>query len=146
MTRITSMDLAPFLRTTIGMDQVFNRIVQQIDTSASQTYPPYNIIKTGENNMEVQLAVAGFSQKDIEVKVHENTLIIAGEKQPEVWPDTYEYVYQGIGSRRFMRSFPMGEDCEVLGAELKDGILTVKLERIIPESKKPKSIAITYVS
>ena len=75
MTRITSMDLAPFLRTTIGMDQVFNRIVQQMDTSASQTYPPYNIIKTGENNMEVQLAVAGFSQKDIEVKVHENTSV-----------------------------------------------------------------------
>ena len=146
MTRITAMDLSPFYRSSLGMDRVFDRIVQQIDSASSQTYPPYNILKTGENTVEVEVAVAGFTQGEIEVKVQEDTLVITGEKEPEVMPEHYEYTYHGISSRRFIRTFPMAEHVEVLSAMIKDGILTIKLERIIPESKKPKSIAITYES
>jgi len=146
MTRITAMDLSPFYRSTLGMDRVFDRIVQQIDAASSQTYPPYNILKTGDNTVEVQLAIAGFTQGEVEVKVQEDTLVITGEKEPEVMPENYEYTYHGISSRRFIRTFPMAEHVEVLGAIIKDGILTIRLERIIPESKKPKSIAITYES
>jgi len=129
------------------MDRVFERIIQQIDSASTQNYPPYNILKTGDNTVEVQVAVAGFSPGEIDVKVQEDTLIITGEKYATDTTEIhYEYIYQGIGSRKFIRTFPMSENVEVLGALVKDGILTIKLERIIPESKKPKSIAITYES
>jgi molecular chaperone IbpA len=147
MTRITAMDLTPFYRNTLGMDRVFEKIIQQIDSASTQNYPPYNILKTGDETVEVQVAVAGFSSGEIDVKVQEDTLVITGEKYATDATGTHhEYIHQGISSRRFIRAFPMAENVEVLAAVVKDGILTVKLERIVPESKKPKSIAITYES
>ena len=147
MTRITAMDLSPFYRNSLGMDHLFERIVNQIDLASTQTYPPYNILKTGDDTVEVQVAVAGFTPGDIEVTVKEDTLIIIGEKITlEELPENYEYLHRGISGRKFIRTFPMTEYVEVLGAIVKDGILTVKLERIVPENKKPKSIAIVYES
>jgi len=147
MTRITAMDLTPFYRNSLGMDRVFERIIQQIDATSTQNYPPYNILKTGDETVEVQVAVAGFSAGEIDVKVQEDTLIITGEKYATTATGTHhEYIHHGISSRKFIRTFPMSENVEVLGATVRDGILTISLERIIPESKKPKSIAITYES
>jgi molecular chaperone IbpA len=146
MTRITAMDLTPFYRNSLGMDHVFERIINQIDSASTQNYPPYNIIKTGEDTVEVQVAVAGFSPGEIEVKVQEDTLVITGEKYATDSATAIEYIHHGISNRRFIRTFPMSEHVEVLGALVKDGILTIKLERIVPEGKKPKSIAITYES
>jgi len=146
MTRLTSMDLSPFYRNSIGVDRLFDRLINQIDTTASTNYPPYNIVKTGENTFEVQVAVAGFSQGEIEISVKDGDLIITGEKLSTELPDGHEYTHQGISARRFVRSFSLADYVEVDSAVARDGILTVKLERHIPEAMKPKTIAITYVN
>ena len=143
MTKITAFDLSPFYRNAIGVDRLFDRIVNQIDHAASTNYPPYNIVETGENTYEVQVAVAGFSQGDLEITVKDGELIITGEKS-ETLPEGHVVRHHGISARKFIRTFSLGDYVEVQSATSKDGILTVKLERIIPESAKPKTIAITY--
>ena len=143
MTKITSFDLTPFYRNAIGVDRLFDRITQQIDHAAGTNYPPYNIVETGENTYEVQVAVAGFTQGEVEISVKNGELIITGEKT-ESLAEGHIYRHQGISARKFIRTFSLGDYVEVQSATSKDGILTVKLERIIPESAKPKTIAITY--
>lgn len=144
MTKITSFDLTPFYRNTVGIDRLFDRITQQIDHAAGTNYPPYNIVETGENTYEVQVAVAGFTQGEVEIAVKNSELIITGEKSEHDLPEGHVYRHQGISARKFIRTFSLGDYVEVQSATSKDGILTVKLERIVPESAKPKTIAITY--
>jgi molecular chaperone IbpA len=146
MTRLTSLDLSPFYRNSVGVDRLFDRLINQIDTASSTNYPPYNILKTGENTFEVQVAVAGFSQGEIEVSVKDGNLIISGEKLNTELPEGHEYTHQGISARRFVRSFSLADYVEVESAVAQDGILTVKLERHVPEAMKPKTIAITYAN
>jgi molecular chaperone IbpA len=147
MTKITAMDLSPFYRNSIGVDRLFGRIMDQIDhASGSTNYPPYNILKTGDDTFEIQVAVAGFVHGEIEVSVKDGELIITGEKQPETLLVGTEYLHQGISARRFVRTFTMADYVEVVSAECKDGILTVQLERRVPEAAKPKTIAITYTN
>ena len=145
MTKITSFDLTPFYRNTIGVDRLFDRITQQIDHAAGTNYPPYNIVETGENLYEIQVAVAGFTQGEVSINVKDGELIITGEKTEEI-PEGHIYRHQGISARKFIRTFSLADHVEVREAVSKDGILTVKLERIIPESAKPKTIAITYAN
>ena len=144
MTKITSFDITPFYRNAIGVDRLFDRIVNQIDHAATN-YPPYNIVETGENTYEVQVAVAGFNQGDLEIIVKDGELIITGEKT-ETTPEGYIFRHQGISARKFIRTFSLGDHVEVKDAVAKDGILSVKLERVIPDSAKPKTIAINYSS
>jgi molecular chaperone IbpA len=144
MTKITAFDLSPFYRTSIGVDRLFDRIVSQIDSAANNNYPPFNIVKTGEHTFELQLAVAGFTQGEMDITVTDGTITIVGEKTVTALPEGHEYFHHGISARRFVRSWPLGEYVEVNDAIVKDGILTVRLEQIVPESAKPKSIAITY--
>jgi len=146
MTKLTALDLTPFYRNSIGVDRLFDRLIGQIDHASSQNYPPYNIVKTGENTFEVQVAVAGFSQGEIEINVKDGDLVITGEKINTELPAGHEYTHQGISARRFVRSFSLADYVEVESAIAKDGILTVKLERHIPEAMKPKTIAITYAN
>ena len=107
-------------------------------------FSPYNILKTGDNTVEVQVAVAGFTQGEVEIAVKNGELIITGEKSEHDLPEGHVYRHQGISARKFIRTFSLGDYVEVQSATSKDGILTVKLERIVPESAKPKTIAITY--
>jgi molecular chaperone IbpA len=93
----------------------------------------------------VQVAVAGFGQGDVEVNVNDGNLVISGEKQPEAQIVGTEYLYQGISARRFVRTFSLADYVEVVDATSRDGILTVRLERKLPEAMKPKAIAISYV-
>ena len=146
MTKITTLDLNPFYRNSIGVDRLFDRMMHQIDTAASSTtnYPPYNIVKTGESTYEIQVAVAGFTQGEVTVNVNDGQLVITGEKATTDLPEGYAYEYQGISARRFIRTFTLADYVEVTDAASKDGILTVSLERQIPEAMKPKTIAITY--
>ena len=144
MTKITTMDLNPFYRNSIGADRLFDRILNQIDTAGNTNYPPYNIVRRGDDHFEVQVAVAGFSQGEIQIEVRDGNLVITGEKLDAL--DEVEYLYHGISARRFVRSFSLAEYVEVLDAIVKDGILAIQLERRIPEAMKPKTIAITYKS
>jgi molecular chaperone IbpA len=143
MTKITAVDLSPLYRNAIGVDRLFDRIVNQMDHAAATNYPPYNIVETGENTYEVQVAVAGFSQGDLEITVKDGELIITGAKT-DTLPEGHIVRHHGISARKFIRTFSLGDYVEVRTAIARDGILTVKLERIVPESAKPKTIAITY--
>jgi molecular chaperone IbpA len=146
MTKITAFDLTPFYRNAIGVDRLFDRITSQIDHAAGNNYPPYNIVETGDNTFELQLAVAGFTQGEIDVSTRDGDVLITGEKINDPLSAGHVYRHQGISNRKFMRSWTMGEYVEVLDAIVKDGILTVRFERLIPEAIKPKSIAITYAN
>ena len=148
MTKITTLDLNPFYRNAIGVDELFNRIVNQIDqhSNDSTNYPPYNIIKTGEDTFEVQVAIAGFNEGEINIEVRDNNLIVTGEKLDKELPEGYEYTHKGISARNFLRTFSLADYVEVITATSKNGILSVSLERKVPEAMKPKTIAITYES
>ena len=145
MTKLTTLDLTPFYRNSIGIDRLFDRIVNQIDSAASTNYPPYDIVRTGDETYEIRVAVAGFVQADIDVEFNNGTLIVKGEKATEQGAEV-EYLHHGISGRSFIRTFSVAEYVEVKDAVLADGILTVKLERLVPESQKPKKIAVSYQS
>jgi molecular chaperone IbpA len=146
MTKITALDLSPFYRNSIGVDRLFGRIMDQIDHSSNTNYPPYNILKTGDDTFEIQVAVAGFAPGEIDVQVKDGELIITGEQQLQDTSVAVEYLHQGISARRFLRTFTLADYVEVTSAISRDGILTVMLERHIPEAMKPKTIAISYES
>jgi molecular chaperone IbpA len=143
MTRLTHLDLAPFYRNSIGVDRLFDRITSQIDSAATGgNYPPYDIVRTSDDSYEIRVAVAGFSQGEIDVTFHDGQLVITGERQRE--EPLYEYLHHGISARKFARTFSLADYVEVQSATTKDGILTVYLQRIVPENAKPKKIAITH--
>ena len=144
MTKLTSLDLTPFYRQAIGIDSLFDRLMHNIDVASSQAnnYPPYNIIKTGEDSYEIQIAVAGFAEGEVEINFHEGQLVITGEKNTD--DSETQYLHRGISARKFIRTFQLSDYVEVREAGMKDGILTVSLQRIVPEEMKPKRIAITY--
>lgn len=104
-----------------------------------ETYPPYNVIKIDDETYRVDLALAGFDKKDIDVTVDNGTLIVKGEIATE---ESGEALHKGIATRKFTRSFALGEFMEVTSAEFKNGMLAVTVERIVPEEKKPKTIKI----
>ena len=146
MTKITSFDLTPFYRSTVGIDNLFDRITRNIDMAANAgNYPPYNIVKTGEETYEIQIAAAGFRQDEITVEVKDGQLVVQGSHDPTAGT-AVEYLHHGISNRAFIRSFSLSDYVEVKTAVMKDGILTVKLEREIPEAMKPKKISIEYQS
>jgi len=120
----------------------FNRELGRLNTAHktnSQTYPPYDLLKLDEDTYRISLAVAGFSREDINISVDNGTLIIKGEIVEVI---DAEVVHKGIAGRKFVRSFALGEYMEVTGAEMKDGMLHINVDRIIPEDKKPKTIEI----
>jgi molecular chaperone IbpA len=142
MTKITSFDLAPFYRNTVGIDRLFDRITRQIDAAATGNYPPYDIVVTGDNTYEIRVAAAGFRLEEIEVEYHEGQLTVTGahaDAQINV-----EYLHHGISNRSWVRSWTLADYVEVRAAVMKDGILTIQLERIVPEAMKPRKIAISY--
>jgi molecular chaperone IbpA len=144
MTKITSFDLIPLYRNTVGMDRLFDRIVNQIDAAASAgNYPPYDIIRVSDDRYEIRVAAAGFRQGEIEVEFHEGRLTITGTHDAEMQPEL-DYLHHGISNRGWTRQFTLADYVEVKSATMTDGILTVQLERQVPESLKPKKIEISY--
>ena len=121
----------------VGFDRLFDQLAS--NSRVTTSYPPYDIIKDDDYNFKIEMALAGFSKKDIEVEVAENVLTIKSVKENE--HDT-KNVYKGISYRKFTREFTIADDIEVKDAKLEDGLLTILLERIIPEEKKPKLIKI----
>jgi molecular chaperone IbpA len=120
----------------------FNRELGRLNTAHktnSQTYPPYDLLKLDEDTYRISLAVAGFSRENIDISVDKGTLIIKGEIVEVI---DAEVVHKGIAGRKFVRSFALGEYMEVTGAEMKDGMLHINVDRVIPEDKKPKTIEI----
>ncbi|MBB22303.1 MAG: heat-shock protein [Roseibacillus sp.] len=132
---------------TIGFDNIFDHFENMFDgdvmTIPQVNYPPYNIVRTGDNTYDIELALAGFSKDDINVEYENNVLTVKSiKKADEKDEQANGVIHRGISKRMFTKSFTVADDVEVNGAELKDGLLKVSLERIIPESKKPRTIKI----
>ena len=128
---------------SVGFDDVFNHFESMFDYDMINVsnYPPYNIVKTGDNKYDVEVALAGFNKKDINVSV-ENGMLTIESKEDKSKDKDGEVIHKGISKRYFKKSFTISDDVEVKGAELKDGMLRVSMEKIIPESKKLKTIDI----
>lgn len=127
----------------VGFDTMLEDLIRL--TSAQQTnYPPYNLIKTADNQFSIEIAVAGFKEGEIEVSMEKNMLTIKGSKKDGI-PENFEYLHRGISLRNFERTFPLAEHIEVHGALVRDGMLVIDLVRVVPEEHKPKTIAISYV-
>ena len=124
----------------IGFDNLLNTVNKALAKPVNHTnYPPYNVVKTEENWFELQLAIAGFKDDDLNIEIKDGVLSIKGNKVEE---DTNDYIHKGISARSFHRTFTLADTIIVRAADLKDGILTIELENVIPEEKKPRKIEI----
>src|SRR5215210_4446851 len=141
-----TFDLAPLYRSTVGFDRMFSLFDQVAGHDGAPGYPPYNIERTGENDYRITIAVAGFSEADLNIEAKENTLTIRGEKQVKNDEKKGETLYQGIAARTFERVFQLADFVQVKGAALENGLLHVDLVREIPEAKKPRAIPIASSS
>lgn len=145
MTNLTlrSLDIPSIHKFAVGFDQVFDELLRQTAGSNSANYPPYNVVKHTDDKFSIELAVAGFKEGDIDITVEQNQLSVKGNKAIEL-NEGVEYLHRGISARNFHRTWTLADHVEVIGASVQDGILTVTLERQIPEEQKPKKIAISY--
>jgi len=127
---------------SVGFDDMFDHFESMFDVP-TVNYPPYNLVKTGDNKFNIEIALAGFNKKDIKI-TSENGMLTIESKQDEKSKDTKdgEVIHKGISKRYFKRSFTIADDVEIKGAELKDGLLKVSMEKIIPDAKKLKTITI----
>ena len=135
------IEFAPFYRSAIGFDRLFNMLDQATGFDNESTYPPYNIERTGENAYRITLAVAGFTSEDLKLEVKEQTLTVSGEKAAETSEKTY--LHRGIAARAFERRYQLADHVDVTGANFENGLLHIDLVRNVPESKKPRAIAIS---
>ena len=144
--QIHTLDLPTFVnqihRQAIGFDTLFEQLNRNFANSKSDNYPPHNVVRLDDSHYVIEVAVAGFAEDEIDVELKDNVLTVRGEQaKPEA---EVEYLHKGISARNFTRTFPLAEHIEVRGATVKNGILAIALEQIVPEEDKPKKIAITF--
>ena len=137
-----NIDLSPLYRSFIGSDHLANLVDAASRTEKQSTYPPYNIELLGEDNYRVTMAVAGFSQDNINIEVQENTLTVSGKVETSDSDKKREFLHKGISERNFERKFQLGDHVEVTGADMEHGLLHIDMKRVIPEAKKPQMIEI----
>ena len=130
-------DFSPYFRSTVGFDHLFDMLEHAAD--AGNGYPPYNIERTDETHYRISVAVAGFAEKDLNVEVRDGVLTLTGKREES---EKQNYLHQGIAGRAFERRFQLAEHVEVRAAKLENGLLHIDLERVVPEEKKPRRIAI----
>lgn len=141
--KISTLDLPSLQRFGIGFDQMFEELNRTFANSPQpQGYPPYNVVRHDDDNYEIQVAVAGFDKDEITVEVDQNQLNIKG-KRSEAEDEEITYLHRGLAARDFTRSFTLAEHIEVGEGRIKNGVLKVGLKRVIPESLKPRILAIT---
>ncbi len=134
-----NVDFAPLYRNAIGFDRLLNLMEANGAKNSSAGYPPYNIEQKDDNHYRITMAVAGFSEQQLDITQNENMLVVRGERQEE---EGKNYVYQGIAERDFERKFQLADYVKVIGATMENGLLHVDLEREIPEAMQPRKIAI----
>ena len=137
VTKFRTLD--PFMRYSVGFDRLFNEL-ENMSQTTTQNYPPYNVIRGTNNDYRIEIAVSGFTEKELNVEVKEDTLTVSGVK--EEIHDVNNYLHKGIAKRDFDRTFTLNADIVVNGASLTDGMLVIELEHVIPEEKKPRTIGI----
>ena len=140
MTRLTTLDLPSFHRSTVGFDRLFNELDRQFANSQSQGYPPYNIAQINEDEFMITLAVAGFGMDNLDITKDGNILRVEGTSPKG--GEHVNYLHKGIGERNFRREFTLADHVEVESAGLEHGMLNIHLKREVPEELQPKKIAI----
>ena len=136
-----TLDLSPLFRSTVGfdrLDKLFDAAFR--DAAREVSYPPYNIVKTGENAYRVSMAVAGFGEKELDITQHENVLIVKGQLQDQ--EKEVQYLHRGIAQRAFEHRFQLADHVKVVGARLSNGLLDIELVREVPEAMKPRKIEV----
>ena len=136
-----TIDYSPFYRATVGFDRVFNLLDSVAGQASTNGYPPYNIEKSGDNDYRIVMAVAGFAEAELNVTHKENELLVTGQTSAE-GQDEKQYLYRGIAGRNFERRFQLADHVKVVGAKLANGLLTIELQREIPEEKKARAIPV----
>ncbi|MEL6258465.1 MAG: Hsp20 family protein [Pseudomonadota bacterium] len=140
---MNTIDLSPLYRTVVGFDRLANMIDNAQRLDGAQGYPPYNIERISEDGFQIELAVAGFTEDDLDIELKEGLLTVTGKKaQPEGDAPEREFLHRGIAERSFVRRFQLADHVLVRGADLSHGLLRIALEREIPEAKKPRKILI----
>ncbi|MGF9566743.1 Hsp20 family protein [Neorhizobium sp. BT27B] len=135
----TELDFAPLYRSSIGFDRVFNLLSNTQRLNAIDTWPAYDIVKTGEDDYRITMAVAGFGEGDLDITQERNVLVIKGGRAEELQG---EYLHRGIAGRSFERKFELADHVRVEGADLRHGLLTISLKREVPEAMKPRKVEI----
>ena len=139
---LRSLDIPSIHRFGIGFDSLIDELFRA-NQQASTNYPPYNVVKLGEDSFAIEIAVAGFKEGDLTIEVEKNQLLVKGDQSVNI-DQPIEYLHRGISSRSFARTWTLADHVEVKGASVNNGILTISLERIVPEEQKPKNIAINF--
>lgn len=139
----TALSLHPVFRSSVGFDR-FNDLFETLASEQhnKSSYPPYNIVKTSENDYKIEVALAGYKENEISICYESDTLTVSGKKHKSDETDSTKYLHRGIAERNFERSFRLDDNMKVNNASLTDGLLTISVERIIPEEKKPQLITI----
>lgn len=140
-----SFDFSPLFRSTVGFDQLA-RVMDNLAAEPAPGYPPYNIEVTGEDSYRITMAVAGFSEDDLDVQVHQNKLVISGRIEKSEDAEERKFLHRGIAERAFERQFSLADHINVVSAKLENGLLHVELVREIPEAMKPRTIRISAKS
>lgn len=143
MNQLARFDTSALNRALLGFDDLFNNFEQRFANQIKNNYPPYNILKRDEDSYELQIAVTGFDPADIVVEIDQNQLIVKGSKVDSDAESNVEYLYQGLASRDFIRTWTLAEHMEVEKGSIKNGVLTIGIKRVIPESLKPRVLSIT---
>ena len=133
----SAFDIGNFRRSSVGFDRLFDML--ENSNFGGENYPPFDLIKVDDNRYRIEVAVAGFSQNEIEITSQQNQLLIRGQKSDE---NGSNYVHRGIANRSFERRFALADHIQVRGADLRDGMLSIELVREIPEAMKPRKIEI----
>ena len=133
-------DFSPLFRSSVGFDRLANLMDSALRSDEAPSYPPYNIERTGEDTYRITMAVAGFSEGDVEIVAQDNALTVTGRQTKEDSPKNF--LYRGIAARPFERKFELAEYIQVSGASLENGLLHIELVRQVPEAKKPRTVKI----
>lgn len=137
---MTNYDLSPLYRTIVGFDRVANLIESAARQKQIPNWPPYNIVQTNEDDYRIEIAVAGFSDEDLEIETREDLVIVKGEKAAIA--NESKYLHRGIAERSFEQHFRVADHVKVVDAKLNNGLLTIELHREVPEAAKPRKITI----
>ncbi|AZQ83482.1 Hsp20 family protein [Colwellia sp. Arc7-635] len=138
----TSTDFSPLYRSFIGFDHLAGLIDKASRADKQSSYPPYNVELLAEDQYRITMAIAGFSEEELDIESKQNTLIVTGTKTSNASKAERKFLHQGIAERNFERKFQLGEHVKVIGAFVEHGLLSIDLEREIPEALKPRKIAI----
>jgi molecular chaperone IbpA len=142
MNQLVRFDTNALNRALLGFDNLFDNFEQRFANQIQQNYPPYNILKHSDDDYEIEIAVTGFNQDEITVEIDQNQLVVKGQRK-EVELNEPTYLHRGLATRDFTRSWTLAEHMEVGEGTIENGVLTIELKRVVPESLKPRVLKLT---